>query len=148
MSITKLFGNSPRMKIVEFFMDFPKDRFTIPELVQGIGMSRTTAFKIIRTLLTDEWIVQKQKEGKSATYQINFKNPVVKIMQKINSYESEKIAIKELQKITFSSFRKEIQKQLSLSLAQTELHRSSNQTQTEQMLQSISTKISKIKDRK
>ena len=94
--ITSLFGNSPRMKIMEFFMQFPKNEFTVPELVEGIGMSRTTAFNEVNSLLKDEMIIEIGKSGKSKIFKVNLKSPIVLAMQKINSYRSKKVAASQI----------------------------------------------------
>ena len=118
--ITTLFGESPRMKVMEFFMQFPKHEFTVPELVEGIGMSRTTAFDQTGSLLKDEMIIQCGKIGKSPTYKVNLQSPLVKAMQKMNSYKSKEAARsqlkqKNLQKLLATQLNKEaleIHKQL------------------------------------
>ena len=90
--LVALYGNSPRMRILEYFMVFPKNEFTVGEIVQAVGMSRTTAFREISKLLDNGMIVQSGKVGKSLTYKIDLKNPLIKVMQKSVSYQSEQIA--------------------------------------------------------
>lgn len=90
--IISLYGDSPRMKVIDFFMTFPKNEFTVPELVEGIGMSRTTAFKEIKKLLDNDMILQSGNIGKSPTYKINTKSPIVYSMQRLVSLRSKKIA--------------------------------------------------------
>lgn len=90
--IIALYGDSPRMRTLEYFMVFPKNEFTIGEIVDAVGMSRTTAFKEVSKLLDNGMIVQSGKIGKSPTYKIDLKNPLVKVMQKSVSYRSGQIA--------------------------------------------------------
>lgn len=90
--IIALYGDSPRMKVIDFFMTFPKNEFTVPELVESIGMSRTTAFKEIEKLLDNDMIIKSGNIGKSPTYKINTKSPIVYSMQKLVSLRSKKIA--------------------------------------------------------
>ncbi len=90
--LVALYGNSPRMRVLEYFMVFPKNEFTVGEIVQAVGMSRTTAFREISKLLDNGMIVQSGKVGKSLTYKIDLKNPLIKVMQKSVSYQSEQIA--------------------------------------------------------
>lgn len=87
-----LYGDSSRMKMIDFFMIFPKNEFTIHELVEGIGMSRTTAFNEIKKLSDNEMIIKSGNVGKSPTYKINTKSPIVYSMQKMVSLRSKKIA--------------------------------------------------------
>lgn len=102
--ITTLFGESPRMKVLEFFMQFPKHEFTVPELVEGIGMSRTTAFSQTESLLNDGMIITSRKVGKSPTYKINSKSPLFRVMQKMNSYRSKEAARTQLKRNNLKKF--------------------------------------------
>lgn len=90
--IIALYGDSPRMRVLEYFMVFPKNEFTVGEIVEAVGMSRTTAFKEVFKLLNNNMIVQSGKIGKSPTYKIDLKSPLVKVMQKSISYKSGQIA--------------------------------------------------------
>ncbi|MEX0862710.1 hypothetical protein [Nitrosopumilus sp.] len=98
--IIALYGDSPRMKMIDFFMVFPKNEFTVPELVEGIGMSRTTAFKEIKKLLDNDMIIQSGNIGKSPTYKINTKSPIIYSMQKLVSLRSKKIATSQIRSTT------------------------------------------------
>ena len=103
--IIALYGNSPRMRILEYFMVFPKNEFTVGEIIEGVSMSRTTAFREVSKLLDNGMIIQSGKVGKSSTCKIDLKNPLIKVMQKSVSYQSEQIAN-----------RQTIQKDISLSI--------------------------------
>ena len=94
--IIALYGGSPRMKMVDFFMTFPKNNFTVPELVEGIGMSRTTAFNEVEKLSDNGMIMQSGNVGKSPTYRINAKSPIVYSMQKLVSLRSKKITASQI----------------------------------------------------
>ena len=90
--IIALYGDSPRMRTLEYFLVFPKNEFTVGEIVEAVGMSRTTAFKEISKLLDNGMIIQSGKIRKSPTYKIDIKNPLIKVMQKSVSYRSGQIA--------------------------------------------------------
>lgn len=108
--IIALYGDSPRMKMIDFFMTFPKNEFTVPELVEGIGMSRTTAFKEIKKLLDNVMIMQSGNIGKSPTYKINTKSPIVYSMQKLISLRSKKIAASQIKSATLNALlRKQLE---------------------------------------
>ena len=108
--VIALYGDSPRMKMIDFFMTFPKNEFTVPELVEGIGMSRTTAFKEIKKLLDNDMIMQSGNIGKSPTYKINTKSPIVYSMQKLVSLRSKKIAASQIKSATLNALlRKQLE---------------------------------------
>lgn len=108
--ILALYGDSPRMKMVDFFMTFPKNEFTVPELVEGIGMSRTTAFKEIDKLLSNGMIVQSGNVGKSPTYKINKDSSVIYLMQKMVSLRSKTAATSQIRNRTLNTLlRKQLE---------------------------------------
>jgi len=108
--IIALYGDSPRMKMVDFFITFPKNEFTVPELVKGIGMSRTTAFNEIEKLLNNGMIVKSGNVGKSPKYKINTKSPIVYSMQKLVSLRSKKIAASQIKSATLNrALRKQLE---------------------------------------
>lgn len=90
--IIALYGDSPRMKMIDFFMSFQKNEFSIPELIEGIGMSKTTAFREVSKLLENGMIIQTGSSGKSPLYKINLKSPIVYSMQKLVSHRSKNLA--------------------------------------------------------
>ncbi|MCH7967098.1 MAG: hypothetical protein IIB02_06755 [Thaumarchaeota archaeon] len=108
--IIALYGDSPRMKMVDFFMTFPKNEFTIPEIVKGIGMSRTTAFNEVHKLSDNDMIKQVGNVGKSPTYKINTKSPIVYTMQKLVSLRSKKVASSQIRRVTLNALlRKQLE---------------------------------------
>lgn len=101
--IIAFYGDSPRMKMVDFFMTFPKNEFTVPELVDGIGMSRTTAFKEINKLLANDMIIQSGNVGKSPTYKINKDSPIIYLLQKMVSLRSKTAATSQMRNQTLNT---------------------------------------------
>jgi len=108
--IIALYGDSPRMKMVDFFMTFPKNEFTVPELVEGIGMSRTTAFREIDKLLTNNMIIRSGNVGKSPTYKINKNSSIIYLMQKMVSLRSKTTATSQIRNRTLNTrLRKQLE---------------------------------------
>jgi hypothetical protein len=98
------------MKMVDFFMTFPKNEFTIPELVEGIGMSRTTAFKEIDKLLVNAMIIQSGHVGKSPTYKINKNSSIIYLIQKMVSLRSKTAATSQIRNKTLNTLlRKQLE---------------------------------------
>ena len=90
--IIALYGDSPRIRLLEYLMEFQNHQFTPSEIVKAVGMSRTTAFKELKNLLAENMIFPSKPIGKSPTYQINMDSPIVTVMQSIVSFRSQKIA--------------------------------------------------------
>jgi len=90
--LVSIFGDSSRMKIIDYLLEFPTNEFTLTELVDEIGMSKTTVPKILDDFKNKEMIVKTEKIGKSQPYQINLKNPVIQLMQNAVHMASDRIA--------------------------------------------------------
>ena len=90
--IIALFGDSPRIRLLEYLMEFQKHKFTPSEIVKSVGMSRTTAFKELKKLFTENMIIKTEPIGKSPTYQINMSSPIIQVMQSTVSFRSKKAA--------------------------------------------------------
>lgn len=90
--LVSLFGDSPRMKIIDYLLEFPTNEFTLSELVDEIGMSKTTAPKILDDFKGKGMIVKTEKIGKSQPYKINLRNPVIQLMQNVAHIASDRIA--------------------------------------------------------
>lgn len=94
--LVEIFGDSSRIKIVDYLMEFPTNAFTPSELVEGIGMSRTTVFRELNILLNQDMIKSVDKIGKSLTFTINLKSLIVRLMQQSVHFRSEDIADRQL----------------------------------------------------
>ena len=90
--LVSIFGDSPRMKIIDYLLEFPTNEFTLTELVDEIGMSKTTVPKILDDYENKEMIIKTEKIGKSQPYKINLKNPLIQLMQNAAHMTSDKIA--------------------------------------------------------
>lgn len=94
--LVEIFGDSSRIKIIDYLMEFPTNTFTPSELVEGIGMSRTTVFRELNILLNQDMIKSVDKIGKSLTFTINLKSLIVRLMQQSVHFRSEDIADRQL----------------------------------------------------
>lgn len=90
--LMSMFGESPRMKIIDYLLEFPTNEFTPSELVEAIGMSRTTVFREIKKLEEQKMINLVSKLGKSPTFRINLKGPIIKMIQQAVFLKSDNIA--------------------------------------------------------
>ncbi|QLH07139.1 winged helix-turn-helix domain-containing protein [Nitrosopumilus ureiphilus] len=94
--IIQVFGASPQMRIVDFFLEFPTNEFTINEIVENVGMSKTTATKYVEALNQQELIKTTKKIGKTQPYTINMKNPVIQMIKNAVGIMSDKVADNQL----------------------------------------------------
>ena len=92
------FGESPRMKIIDYLIEFPTNEFTHSDLVDAIGMSRTTVFRELKSLDDQNMIKFVSKLGKSPTFRINLKNPIIRMIQQAIFLKSDDVADRQIAK--------------------------------------------------
>lgn len=81
-------------------MDFPKNDFTQKEIIEALGMSKTTFYKYFDNLVDFGMIRVNRKIANAKLYSINMESPVIQSMRKNMDYISEKIAEGSLHKIS------------------------------------------------
>lgn len=91
----KVFGNSPKLRILDFFLDNPYFDFSKSEVMREIGMSKRTFYKNFKDLVELEVIKPTRKIGKATMYKINTEHPFVKKLNEIIDELSLKIAERE-----------------------------------------------------
>jgi len=77
------FGESPLIKVLDFFLTFPSFDYSKTQVADEAGISRVTIEKIWRELIKKEIIVKTRSIGKAELYKLNTGNPRVKILMKI-----------------------------------------------------------------
>lgn len=98
--LLRAYGSSPQMKIIDYLMDFPTNDFTQKEIIEALGMSKTTFYKYFDNLVEFGMIRVNRKIANSKLYSINLKNPLVQSIKKNVDYLSEKIAEDSLERIS------------------------------------------------
>jgi len=84
--LLRAFGNSPKLRIIDFFLDNPLLDFTKKEVVEALGMSKQTFYKYFEDLGDLALVRVSRKIGKAKLYKINLESPMVKL---IREYETE-----------------------------------------------------------
>ena len=98
--LLRAYGSSPQMKILDYLMDFPKNDFTQKEIIEALGMSKTTFYKYFDNLVDFGMIRVNRKIANAKLYSINVTSPLVQSMKKNVDYLSETIADRELKRKT------------------------------------------------
>jgi len=79
---TKIFGENPQTKLLDFLADHPDHDYTIADLVKKTGVSKPTIYKILPKLLKENLVVVTRKVGKAKLYKLNTENELVKLILK------------------------------------------------------------------
>ena len=71
-------GKSPELRVIGFLLENILFDFSRKEILEEIGMSKSTLYRILPKLLRMEIIRITRRIGKAPLYQINAKSPVIK----------------------------------------------------------------------
>src|SRR3970040_732096 len=97
--IFKIYGNSPNTKMLNFLLSFPKNEFAVSDIIEELGMSKTTFYKYFDGLINIGMVKINQETTKPKLYSINLDSPIVQNVRKNIDFVSEKIADKESMKL-------------------------------------------------
>lgn len=89
--LLKTLGRSPKLRIIDFFVDNPFFGFTTKEAIEALGMNKQKFYKHFKDL-EELKVVKVSKRRGRALYKINMKHPLVKGLYKIVTQISLKIA--------------------------------------------------------
>ena len=72
-------GNSPKLRIIDYLLDYKLNDFTKKEIVEALGMSKLT-FYYFKDLQELGLVIASRKIGWATLYKINLENPIVKML--------------------------------------------------------------------
>ena len=79
--LLRTLGDSPKLRIIDFFMGNPLLDFTKKEVIEALGMSKQTFYKYFPDLERDGIVVVSRKIGRAKLYRINLKHPLVEMLR-------------------------------------------------------------------
>ena len=97
--IAMVFGYSPKMRILDYFLDFPTGDFTKKEIIETLGMSKQTFYKYFDSLEDLGLVKVNRTIGKAKLFKIDPKNKMVKMLIDFERNMSLQIADREELKI-------------------------------------------------
>jgi len=97
--IIKTLGNSPKLRIVDFFLDNPTYDFTKKEVIEALGMSKQTFYKYFPELEEYEIVKVTRRIGRAKLYRTNPEHPLVNMLREYEKKVSLQIAEKEADKM-------------------------------------------------
>jgi DNA-binding transcriptional ArsR family regulator len=92
--LIKTLGDSPKLRIVDFFLDNPLFDFTKKEVIEALGMSKQTFYKYFPELEEYGIVKVSRKIGKAKLYRINVEHPLVKMLRDYETKMSKEMAEK------------------------------------------------------
>lgn len=97
--LIKTLGDSPKLRIIDFFLDNPLFDFTKKEVIEALGMSKQTFYKYFPELEEYEIVKVSRRIGKAKLYKLNLKHPLVSMLREYEKKISLQIAEKEAAKL-------------------------------------------------
>jgi AcrR family transcriptional regulator len=97
--LIKMFGNSPKLRILDIFFDNPYFDFSKSEVIRELGMSKQTFYKYFKDLEELEIVKPTRKIGRATLYRINKEHPLVRRLNEIVNEVSLQIAKQEAEKM-------------------------------------------------
>jgi DNA-binding transcriptional ArsR family regulator len=93
--LLKVLGDSPKLRIIDFFLDNPLFDFTKKEVVEALGMSKQTFYKYFADMEKYGIVKVSRRIGRAKLYKINLENPIVKMLKEYEIQLSLQIAEQE-----------------------------------------------------
>ncbi|MEM3579974.1 MAG: winged helix-turn-helix domain-containing protein [Candidatus Bathyarchaeia archaeon] len=92
--LIKTLGDSPKLRIVDFFLDNPLFDFTKKEVIEALGMSKQTFYRYFPELEEFGIVKVSRKIGKAKLYKINVEHPLVKMLREYETKLAKEMAEK------------------------------------------------------
>ena len=92
--LIKTFGNSPKLRIMDFFLDNPLFDFTKKEVIEALGMGKKTFYKYFPELEEYGIVKVSRKIGKAKLYKLNGEHPLVKMLREYETKLAKETAEK------------------------------------------------------
>jgi AraC-like DNA-binding protein len=96
--LLKTLGDSPKLRIIDFFLDNPLFDYTKNEVIKALGMSKQTFYKYFKDIESYGTVKVSRKIGGASLYKINLESPLVKMLREYETQISLQIAEKEAEK--------------------------------------------------
>ena len=93
--LSKIFGESPQVKILEVFADHFNEKLSIPDIMWLTDMPKTTVYQYVSKLLGEKILLKGDKIGNTQFYYLNNEKQEVQIVVSLVNYiVSEKLSDK------------------------------------------------------
>ncbi len=73
----KVFGTSPQLRLLDFFLDNPNHDFSRKEIMEAIGMAKRTLYEYLPILLEEDAVKVTRKIGRAKLYALNKESSIV-----------------------------------------------------------------------
>jgi hypothetical protein len=96
--LLKYLGDSPTLRIIDFFLDNPLSDYSKNEVAKNLAMSRATFFKYWKELEKSDALIVTRKIGRATMYRLDRANSIVKQLISLDMAISRKAMEKQVEK--------------------------------------------------
>ncbi len=97
--LIRALGSTPKLRILDYLLDYKLNDFTKKEIVEALGMSKLTFYKYFKDLHELRLVTATRKIGRATLYKVNLNNPMVKMLIEYETKLSLQIAEQEAEKM-------------------------------------------------
>jgi biotin operon repressor len=94
--LLKYLGDSPTLRIIDFFLDNPLSDYSKNEIAKNLAMSRATFFKYWKELENSGALIVTRKIGRATMYKLDRANEIVKQLIRLDMTISRKAMEKQV----------------------------------------------------
>ena len=76
----RLFGNSPVLRVLDFFLTFREFDYPLTEIAENAGIGWSTLHKIFPKLIEMDVIKPTREIGRAKLYKLNLETPIVQAL--------------------------------------------------------------------
>jgi hypothetical protein len=95
--LLKYLGDSPTLKIIDFFLDNPLSDYSKNEVAKSLAIGRATFFKYWKGLERSEALVATRKIGRATMYKLDRANEIVAQLIKLDAAISRNAMNKQVE---------------------------------------------------
>jgi biotin operon repressor len=95
--LLKYIGDSPTLRIIDFFLDNPLSDYSKNEIAKNLAMSRATFFKYWKELEQSGALIMTRKIGRATLYKLDRTNDIVRQLIKLDMTISRKAMEKQIE---------------------------------------------------
>lgn len=95
--LLKYLGDSPTLRIIDFFLDNPLSDYSKNEVAKNLAMSRATFFKYWKELEKSGALTTTRKIGRATMYKLDRDNEIVEQLIKLDAAISRKAMEKQVE---------------------------------------------------
>lgn len=91
-------GKSPKIKLIDFFLENNTFDYTKSEVADQTGISRVTLNVLWPELIKTKFLVQRRRIANAVLYRLNNNSPIVKKLKELDFFLSKELGEKVLKK--------------------------------------------------